>query len=153
VPRHGAPDIHCHRIGWPCLVFIVGMLSPLNLAYSLQLLMSLHDLGESELCTKESCHKLAWTLDACLKVGGWLAGWLAGWAGGWLAVGQVGRAPHSASTVRALPCWETVLCWEILLCCGCSLWLFISGLMPHSPPAAWAISAPAGPAAGPAAAA
>ena len=31
--------------------------------------MALHDLGETELCTKESCHKLAWTLDACLKVG------------------------------------------------------------------------------------
>lgn len=35
---------------------------------ALQLLMALHDLGETELCTKESCHKLAWTLDACLKV-------------------------------------------------------------------------------------
>ena len=34
----------------------------------MQLLMALHDLGETELCTKESCHKLAWTLDACLKV-------------------------------------------------------------------------------------
>ena len=34
----------------------------------LQLLMALHDLGETELCTKEACHKLAWTLDACLKV-------------------------------------------------------------------------------------
>ena len=33
-----------------------------------QLLMALHDLGETELCTKEACHKLAWTLDACLKV-------------------------------------------------------------------------------------
>jgi hypothetical protein len=30
--------------------------------------MALHDLGETELCVKESCHKLAWTLDACLKV-------------------------------------------------------------------------------------
>lgn len=32
--------------------------------------MALHDLGETELCTKEACHKLAWTLDACLKVKG-----------------------------------------------------------------------------------
>jgi hypothetical protein len=35
----------------------------------LQLLMALHDLGETELCSKDPCHKLAWTLDACLKVG------------------------------------------------------------------------------------
>lgn len=33
-----------------------------------QLLMALHDLGETELCAREGCHKLAWTLDACLKV-------------------------------------------------------------------------------------
>lgn len=37
-----------------------------------QLLMALHDAGSTELLAKEPCHKLAWTLDACLKVGQWL---------------------------------------------------------------------------------
>ncbi|KAK9806710.1 hypothetical protein WJX72_000208 [[Myrmecia] bisecta] len=32
-----------------------------------QLLMALHDAGATELLAKEPCHKLAWTLDACLK--------------------------------------------------------------------------------------
>uniref|UniRef100_A0A1D1ZVX3 Negative elongation factor B n=1 Tax=Auxenochlorella protothecoides TaxID=3075 RepID=A0A1D1ZVX3_AUXPR len=31
-----------------------------------QLLMALHDLGQAELCSRDPCHKLAWTLDACL---------------------------------------------------------------------------------------
>lgn len=34
-----------------------------------QLLMALHDVGESRLCTAEPSHKLACTLDACLKDG------------------------------------------------------------------------------------
>lgn len=45
----------------------VGMAEAALCALRSQLLMALHDLGETELCTKESCHKLAWTLDACLK--------------------------------------------------------------------------------------
>lgn len=45
----------------------VGMTEAALCALRSQLLMALHDLGETELCTKESCHKLAWTLDACLK--------------------------------------------------------------------------------------
>ncbi|PSC68506.1 Negative elongation factor B [Micractinium conductrix] len=45
----------------------VGMPEAALCALRSQLLMALHDLGETELCTKESCHKLAWTLDACLK--------------------------------------------------------------------------------------
>lgn len=36
---------------------------------TLQLLMALHDLKETELCSREPCHKMAWTLDACVKVG------------------------------------------------------------------------------------
>ncbi|KAI3429855.1 hypothetical protein D9Q98_010166 [Chlorella vulgaris] len=45
----------------------VGMQEAALCALRSQLLMALHDLGETELCVKESCHKLAWTLDACLK--------------------------------------------------------------------------------------
>ncbi|PRW60598.1 Negative elongation factor B [Chlorella sorokiniana] len=45
----------------------VGMQEAALCALRSQLLMALHDLGETELCTKEACHKLAWTLDACLK--------------------------------------------------------------------------------------
>ena len=44
--------------------------------------MALHDAGERELCSREgSSHKLAWTLDACLKVCCALCalGW--GWSG------------------------------------------------------------------------
>ena len=52
----------------------VGMQEAALCALRAQLLMALHDLGQTELCNKDPCHKLAWTLDACLKVGG---GWIA----------------------------------------------------------------------------
>lgn len=47
----------------------VGMRDAALCTLRCQLLMALHDAGETDLCQKEPCHKLAWTLDACLKVG------------------------------------------------------------------------------------
>jgi negative elongation factor B len=32
-----------------------------------QLLMAMHDAGETNITSGDSCHKLAWTLDACVK--------------------------------------------------------------------------------------
>lgn len=62
-----------------------------------QLLMALHDLGETELCTREGCHKLAWTLDACLKVSMERMGCPAGRAveGSWSSAADPPGAPPS----------------------------------------------------------
>ena len=32
-----------------------------------QLLMAFHDRGETELCSKDKCHRLAWLMDACIR--------------------------------------------------------------------------------------
>ena len=32
-----------------------------------QLLMAFHDKGETELCSKDKCHRLAWLMDACIR--------------------------------------------------------------------------------------
>jgi len=45
----------------------VGMKEAALCALRSQLLMSLHDAGETGICASEPCYKLAWTLDACLK--------------------------------------------------------------------------------------
>lgn len=47
----------------------VGAVEAALCALRSQLLMALHDVGEAELCSRDGCHKLAWTLDACLSDG------------------------------------------------------------------------------------
>jgi negative elongation factor B len=45
----------------------VGMKDAALCALRSQLLMAMHDAGETSITSGDSCHKLAWTLDACIK--------------------------------------------------------------------------------------
>ena len=45
----------------------VGMQDASLCALRSQLLMAMHDAGEMSITSSDACHKLAWTLDACLK--------------------------------------------------------------------------------------
>ena len=45
----------------------VGMKDAALCALRSQLLMAMHDAGETSITSGDSCHKLAWTLDACVK--------------------------------------------------------------------------------------
>jgi len=45
----------------------VGMKDAALCALRSQLLMAMHDAGETNITSGDSCHKLAWTLDACIK--------------------------------------------------------------------------------------
>lgn len=47
----------------------IGMKDAALCALRSQLLMSLHDSGQTGICAGDPCHKLAWTLDACMRDG------------------------------------------------------------------------------------
>lgn len=55
---------------------VLGPRAAAHAALRSQLVMALHDAGAADLVASDPAHKLAWTLDAALRDGGWrVAGW------------------------------------------------------------------------------